>query len=393
MTFAALAERPALRRRPARTPAPRCAPTARPASRPARCSRSADDVGADRGRGARRPAGLRRATWRAIVDGPAETTDAVFYAVGSAAGAPPTRAARLASIPAVTIALAKRPGRQRHRPRRARCAEGRGPAAAPAAGRRPRRGHPRLRPDRGREVERAGRSTCCSPPSRSRCSSPSPWAGAAALVVAIAVPVTLALTLFIYFLAGYTLNRVTLFALIFSIGILVDDAIVVVENIERHHPRERPGPAALAGRRRGGRRGRQPHHPRHLHGDRRDPADGLRARPDGPLHAADPDRRLGGDAVLAGRGVHRLALGGVPHLPPATAVTARSPEKAGRREGWSTRALPPVDDRADRRGRSSAGRFFAGIVAVLLGVDGRWSTAAWSRSRCCRSTTRASSRC
>ena len=60
------------------------------------------------------------------------------------------------------------------------------------------------------------------------------------LVVAIAVPVTLALTLFVYFLAGYTLNRVTLFALIFSIGILVDDAIVVVENIERHH-RERTG--------------------------------------------------------------------------------------------------------------------------------------------------------
>ena len=60
------------------------------------------------------------------------------------------------------------------------------------------------------------------------------------LVVGIAVPVTLALTLFIYYLAGYTLNRVTLFALIFSIGILVDDAIVVVENIERHH-RERKG--------------------------------------------------------------------------------------------------------------------------------------------------------
>ncbi len=56
-----------------------------------------------------------------------------------------------------------------------------------------------------------------------------------ALVVGIAVPVTLALTLFIYFLLGYTLNRVTLFALIFSIGILVDDAIVVVENIHRHH--------------------------------------------------------------------------------------------------------------------------------------------------------------
>jgi multidrug efflux pump subunit AcrB len=57
----------------------------------------------------------------------------------------------------------------------------------------------------------------------------------ASLVIGIAVPVTLALTLFITYVAGYTLNRVTLFALIFSIGILVDDAIVVVENIHRHH--------------------------------------------------------------------------------------------------------------------------------------------------------------
>lgn len=56
----------------------------------------------------------------------------------------------------------------------------------------------------------------------------------AALVVAIAIPVTLALTLATYYFLGYTLNRVTLFALIFSIGILVDDAIVVVENIERY---------------------------------------------------------------------------------------------------------------------------------------------------------------
>ncbi len=53
-------------------------------------------------------------------------------------------------------------------------------------------------------------------------------------VVLIAIPVTLALTLFIFYMFGYTLNRVTLFALIFSIGILVDDAIVVVENIVRH---------------------------------------------------------------------------------------------------------------------------------------------------------------
>jgi multidrug efflux pump subunit AcrB len=55
-----------------------------------------------------------------------------------------------------------------------------------------------------------------------------------AAVVLIAIPVTLALTLFLFYLYGYTLNRITLFALIFSIGILVDDAIVVVENIVRH---------------------------------------------------------------------------------------------------------------------------------------------------------------
>ncbi|RLA01266.1 MAG: AcrB/AcrD/AcrF family protein [Gammaproteobacteria bacterium] len=54
------------------------------------------------------------------------------------------------------------------------------------------------------------------------------------IVVAVAVPVTLALTIAASYFFGYTLNRVTLFALIFAIGILVDDAIVVVENIHRH---------------------------------------------------------------------------------------------------------------------------------------------------------------
>ena len=53
-------------------------------------------------------------------------------------------------------------------------------------------------------------------------------------VVLLAIPVTLGLTLAAFYLYGYTLNRVTLFALIFSIGILVDDAIVVVENMVRH---------------------------------------------------------------------------------------------------------------------------------------------------------------
>ncbi len=55
-----------------------------------------------------------------------------------------------------------------------------------------------------------------------------------AIVVGTAVVITLALTLFASWAMGFTLNRVSLFALIFSIGILVDDAIVVVENIHRH---------------------------------------------------------------------------------------------------------------------------------------------------------------
>ena len=55
-----------------------------------------------------------------------------------------------------------------------------------------------------------------------------------AIVVGTAVVVTLAITLFASWAIGFTINRVSLFALIFSIGILVDDAIVVVENIHRH---------------------------------------------------------------------------------------------------------------------------------------------------------------
>ena len=54
------------------------------------------------------------------------------------------------------------------------------------------------------------------------------------IIVALAIPVTYALTLLVNFLAGYTMNRVTLFALILSLGLLVDDPIVAVENIYRH---------------------------------------------------------------------------------------------------------------------------------------------------------------
>ncbi|ABB33341.1 acriflavin resistance protein [Geobacter metallireducens RCH3] len=68
----------------------------------------------------------------------------------------------------------------------------------------------------------------------------------AGAVAAIAIPVTLALTMLVFNLIGYTLNRITLFALIFSIGILVDDAIVVVENIHRYFTTTRFKPLEAA---------------------------------------------------------------------------------------------------------------------------------------------------
>ncbi|MFN9912908.1 MAG: efflux RND transporter permease subunit, partial [Pirellulaceae bacterium] len=55
-----------------------------------------------------------------------------------------------------------------------------------------------------------------------------------ALIVSIAVPVVFGLTLAVNLLCGYTINRVTLFALILALGLLVDDPIVDVENIARH---------------------------------------------------------------------------------------------------------------------------------------------------------------
>ncbi|MDA8595241.1 efflux RND transporter permease subunit [Flavobacteriaceae bacterium] len=58
------------------------------------------------------------------------------------------------------------------------------------------------------------------------------WRGG--LVVFLSVPVTFALTLFAYYMLGYTLNRITLFALVFVTGIVVDDSIIIAENMHRH---------------------------------------------------------------------------------------------------------------------------------------------------------------
>jgi multidrug efflux pump subunit AcrB len=170
-----------------------------------------------------------------VVDGPDEVRDAVFYSLGTArAGSGPAAGAE---FPAVTIALAKRPGTN--------ATELAARVRAKLDALRPRllpaevhvavtRDYGRTAGDKSNElVEHLLIATLSVVALISLAMG---WRSG--LVVGIAVPVTLALTLFIYYLAGYTLNRVTLFALIFSIGILVDDAIVVVENVERHH-RER----------------------------------------------------------------------------------------------------------------------------------------------------------
>ena len=262
-----------------------------------------------------------------VVDGPDETTDAVFFSpgpAGSAEGAPAGREHQ-----AVTIALSKRTGANAS-------------ALADAVLKKLEDLRPRLLPAEIRvEVTRNYGETAKEKSNElvdhlliatlsvvALISLAMGWRSG--LVVGIAVPVTLALTLFIYYVAGYTLNRVTLFALIFSIGILVDDAIVVVENIERHH-REKRGLPFAPDRGRGHRRGGQPHHPRHLHRHRRHPADGLRARDDGPLHEPHPDRGLGGHALLPGGGLHGHPLGGGPDLPPRTSSrrTTKVP-RAGR---------------------------------------------------------------
>ncbi len=171
-------------------------------------------------------------------------------------------------------------------------------------------------------------------------------------VVRIAVPVTLALTLFVFMLFGYTLNRVTLFALIFSIGILVDDAIVVVENIDRHLrlPRRRGGRSPGSPWRRPTRsatRRSWPPSPSSRRSCRWRFVGGLM----GPYMRPDPGGRLGGHALFAARGVRDLALGGA-----AGSFAASGLGTAGHGKGERSRLaahLPEGDDTA-RFGRRPA---------------------------------------
>jgi multidrug efflux pump subunit AcrB len=198
--------------------------------------RSAEDVGrVIVGVVAGRPVYVRDVA--RVVDGPDETTAFVSFARGT--GGATAEAAVGREYPAVTLALAKRPGAD-------------ATALAEQVLAKVDTLRPKLLPADVRvEVTRNYGETAREKSNElvehlliatlsvvALISLAMGWRSG--VVVGIAVPVTLALNLFIYFLAGYTLNRVTLFALIFAIGILVDDAIVVVENIERHH-REKPG--------------------------------------------------------------------------------------------------------------------------------------------------------
>ena len=117
-----------------------------------------------------------------------------------------------------------------------------------------------------------------------------------ALIVGVAVLLTLSATLFASWAWGFTLNRVSLFALIFSIGILVDDAIVVVENIHRHRSLSDKSLVRDHPERRG--RSGRPHDPGDPDRDRRAAAHGLRHRTDGTVHEPDPHQCLHRDADL-----------------------------------------------------------------------------------------------
>ena len=158
--------------------------------------------------------------------------------------------------------------------------------------------------------------------------------------MALAIPVTLALTLAVFYLYGYTLNRITLFALIFSIGILVDDAIVVVENIVRHFrlPENRERSQTQSGHRSGGRSG-QPDDPGHPDGNRRHLAHGLCRRTDGALYAAHSGGRLGRHGFFPAGGIycHTLGFLAVDSTPPKKAQTDHVHGADPESEDWATR--------------------------------------------------------
>ena len=186
-----------------------------------------------------------------------------------------------------------------------------------------------------------------------------------AVVTLVVIPTTILLTLFAAKLMGYTINRVSLFALIFSIGILVDDAIVVIENIARHWAMK-DGRSRLQGGDRSGGRGRQSDGGRDADRGRGAAADAVRLRADGPLHGADPGQRLGGDAVLLLRrhGDRALADAAPASGRTSRCTSTRPPTARVCSAGSIARFAAPVV-----RSRRSAWIFLGGVgAATVAGV-------------------------
>lgn len=167
-----------------------------------------------------------------VVDGPSEANDYVLYGVGSAASNE-TGISAGASYPAVTLSVAKRPGTDAMKiadlvKSKVSALEG---ALIPS------------------EVEVTVTRNYGETAAKKVTSLLEHLLGAiiavtivvalsmgwrGGLVVFLSVPVTFALTLFLYYMFGYTLNRITLFALVFVTGIVVDDSIIIAENMHRH---------------------------------------------------------------------------------------------------------------------------------------------------------------
>ncbi len=170
-----------------------------------------------------------------VADGPEENADYVFFAAGPAAAARGIESDPTAGVlaPAVTLSIAKRKGADafrvvEHAMEKVRHLEGR--LIPPDV-------HVTVTRDYGETSAEKARDllthlVVAIVSVTIVIALFLGWRGG--LVVFISVPVTFALTLFVYYMFDYTLNRVTLFALIFVTGIVVDDSIIVVENIVRH---------------------------------------------------------------------------------------------------------------------------------------------------------------
>lgn len=173
---------------------------------------------------------VRLADVARVEDGPDEATDAVFFSPGPAFG---EAEARAGAHPAVTIAVSKRKGTNA-----VRVAEHALEVVERLRGERmPESVRLTVTRDYGETASEKSNELLLHMAIAVVSVTILIWLALGwreSGIVAIAIPVTLALTLTIFYLVGYTLNRITLFALIFSIGILVDDPIVDVENIVRH---------------------------------------------------------------------------------------------------------------------------------------------------------------